>query len=144
MALSVLLAATHLLSSTARDILTERYLPVLFISASDDSQLIEEMLVRKPRTHFRSKPTPAPHDNNGLDKQASSPTELPVAKSQVVNMSEQTRLHLPRVNDQYDSEEAFIRHVKGFAEQSGHKAYQLGGQGKHNCRMLCRNWKKTE
>lgn len=102
------------------------------------------MLVRKAGTHFPSKPTQTPYEENGLDKQASTSTELPVAKPLVVDMSEQTRLHLPRVNDQYESEEAFIRHVKGFAEQSGHKAYQLGGQGKYNCRMLCRNWKKIE
>jgi hypothetical protein len=81
-----------------------------------------------------------------------TPAELPqftegsisIALLAAVAGEEAPSFPIPRVNDQYSSMDEFMRHVKLFAERTGHKTYQMGGQGKHNCRMICRNWKKPE
>ncbi|KAK9899404.1 hypothetical protein P389DRAFT_202345 [Cystobasidium minutum MCA 4210] len=103
----------------------------------EDSQFLEDLLVRIPQTA-----SPAKSSRVSLDD-ADETAEAAADLLQAIK-SESSTVSLPRVDDQYVTEAEFVRYVKAFTKQTGHKAYQLGGQGKYNCRVTCRNWKKKE
>lgn len=112
--------------------------------SSDDAEAIAKLLIRPvghsiPSTSYATHTQPSTCNNNKGARHTAGVTE-----NQPLDLSILSELSIPKIDDQYDSAEDFIHHVKELVEKTGHNAFQQGGQGKLKCKMICRNWKKLE